>query len=155
MSLEEAKKVLINTLIRPRMIGHDGDKCQPIIFLGHVVEDLLDHIKAHFGIDLLDLGTIVKVIDTQNLAKDALIHSPKGPNISLSDLFEYFNVCIPNHTNAGNEAAGVLVAALLTSLRNDIYMSGMPQAVVVNCDIQHVIEHVQELGKSQYSPSRG
>ncbi|KAL1646149.1 hypothetical protein SLS61_007959 [Didymella pomorum] len=93
VSLEEAKKVLINTFVRP-----------------------------HMRIDLVDLGTITKVVDTQNLAKDALIHSPKGPNISLADLLEHFKTRISNQYNAGNESAGILIAALLTSLRDDIYM---------------------------------
>lgn len=101
----------------------------------------------------MDLGTITKVVDTQNLAKDALIHSPKGPNISLADLLEHFKTRISNQYNAGNESAGILIAALLTSLRDDIYMHGTPQALVVNCDIQDVIDHIRALSKSLPPPS--
>lgn len=155
VSLEEAKKILINTFVRPRTVGNDSGQHQPIILVGHAVETLLEHLRASFGIDLLNLGTIVKVIDTQNLAKDALIHSPKGPNISFSGLLEHFKLRIAQHHNAGNEAAGALIAALLTSLRDDIYMHGTPQAVVVNRDIHDVIEHVQALGKSLPLPPWG
>ncbi|KAF1925943.1 uncharacterized protein M421DRAFT_423224 [Didymella exigua CBS 183.55] len=72
----------------------------------------------------------------------------RAPIISLSDLLEYVKVLIPNYHKAGNEVAGTLIAAVLTCLRNDIYMHGVPYAVVVNCDNQDVIEHFQALGKS-------
>ncbi|KAF3048660.1 hypothetical protein E8E11_000178 [Didymella keratinophila] len=138
VSLEEVKKVLINTFIRPGMVGGDSGQRQPIILVGHAVENLLEHTKASFGIDLLSLGTIVKA---------------KGSEHQSLDLLEYFKIHISNHHNAGNEAAGVLSAALLT--RDDIYMHCTTQAVALNRDIQDIVEHVQALGKSLPLPSWG
>lgn len=88
ISVEEGWKVLIDTFVRLRMAGDDSGRHQPINLVGHAVENLLEHIKVSFGIDLKGLRTIVKIIDTQNLTKGALIHSPKSPNISPSDLLE-------------------------------------------------------------------
>lgn len=65
----------------------------------------------------MSLGTVVKMIDTQNLAKDKLIRGPISPYVGLKDLLGYFEIRIPNLHTAGNEAAGALIAAVLTAPR--------------------------------------
>lgn len=136
---DEAKEILINTFVRPRQSDDGSVAHQPIILIGNAVQNLLSHINDSLGIDLLHLGTIFKAIDTQALAKDAFTHGPRGPNISLGHLLEYFKIRMPNLYNAGNEAVGALLAAVLTSLRDDIYMFGIPQAMVVGRDIPLLI----------------
>lgn len=56
---KEAKEILIRTFVRPR-VGGDGS-LQPIILVGHAVDNEFDHIKNTFGIDLLSYGSIVSV----------------------------------------------------------------------------------------------
>lgn len=155
VTMQEAREILINTFVRVRTVGNDSGALQPIILVGHAVDNFLEHTKHSFGVDLHSYGTIVKIIDTQNLAKQASIHSSKGPNISLQHLLEHFKIRINNLHTAGNDAAGTLIAAILTALKDDIYMYGVPQAVVVNRDIQDVIEHLQALGKSLSAPPWG
>ena len=63
ITIDEAKDILINTFVRPRLIGDSNGTHQPIIFIGHAVQNFVTHIKDSFGVDLMGLGTIVKVID--------------------------------------------------------------------------------------------
>ncbi|PZD27189.1 hypothetical protein A1F97_10780, partial [Pyrenophora tritici-repentis] len=112
---EEAKQVLIDAFVRPHL--EDPTYLQPIILVGHAVENEFEHILEAFGVDLLSYGTIVKVIDTQAMAKDAGILGPKGPLISLGDLISHFNLTVPNLHSAGNDAAATLMAAVLVSLK--------------------------------------
>ncbi|KAJ4378043.1 hypothetical protein N0V83_000873 [Neocucurbitaria cava] len=109
VTIPEARQVILNTFVRPRHI--DNGELQPIILVGHAVDNDYDHIKEAFGIDLESYGTIVKVIDTQVMAKNANIEGPNGPNIGLKNLLAHFNIEIPNLHTAGNDAAGTLIAA--------------------------------------------
>jgi hypothetical protein len=155
VTMEEAKEILMATFLRTRPAADNSTAFQPIILIGHAVSNFFEHVKHSFGINLQSYDTIIKVIDTQNLAKDMNMYGPKGPNISLQDLLAHFKLRLPNLHTAGNDAAGTLIAAVLTSLRDDIYMHGIPQAVVVNRDIQDVVECVQALGKSLPAPPWG
>jgi hypothetical protein len=150
---EEAKQVVINTFVRPRL-GKNGT-LQPIVLIGHAVENEFDHIQHAFGVDLRSYGTVVKVVDTQVMATKAGIEGPKGPKISLRDLLAFFNVHIDNLHTAGNDAAGTLIAAVLLALKGGLYPIGKPPAVVDGRNIQGVIERIMAIGKLHPPPSWG
>lgn len=154
VSEEEAKQVLINTFVRPR-IG-DGS-LQPIILVGHAVENEFEQIQRAFGVDLLSYGSIVKVVDTQKMAQQAGIRGTKGPNIGLHDLLAYFNIHINNLHTAGNDAAGTLISAVLIALRNGLYPVGNRKlpAIVQGRNVQDVVERVMTIGKSLPAPTWG
>lgn len=86
----EAKEILINTFMRPSCSG-DGS-LQPIILVGHAVENRFDHLQRAFDIDLRQCSTIVKVIDTQTMAVTATIKGRAGRIISLKHLLEHFSM---------------------------------------------------------------
>ncbi|PWO20273.1 HcaE, Phenylpropionate dioxygenase, partial [Pyrenophora tritici-repentis] len=137
---EEAKQVLIDAFVRPHL--EDPTYLQPIILVGHAVENEFEHILEAFGVDLLSYGTIVKVIDTQAMAKDAGILGPKGPLISLGDLISHFNLTVPNLHSAGNDAAATLMAAVLVSLKEVLYPgvgANKPPAIVEDINIPWVV----------------
>ncbi|CAO2647594.1 Nn.00g085160.m01.CDS01 [Neocucurbitaria sp. VM-36] len=156
VTLNEAKQVLINTFVRPRQYTHDGE-LQPIILIGHAVENDFDHIKQVFGIDLRSYGTIVKVIDTQVMAQNAGIKGPNGPYISLKDLLAHFNIHIDVLHTAGNDAAGTLIAAVLIALKDALYPHAIekPPATVRGRNIQDVVQWVMDIGTSLPSPPWG
>lgn len=91
---EEAHEVLMNTFMRPSCSG-DGS-LQPIILVGHAVENGVDHLRRAFEIDLRTCSTIVKVIDTQAMAVAAGIKGRAGRIISLKHLLEHFSMDINN-----------------------------------------------------------
>ncbi|KAH7069838.1 hypothetical protein BKA63DRAFT_89444 [Paraphoma chrysanthemicola] len=156
VTMYEAKEVLIRTFVRPR-VGGDGS-LQPIILVGHAVENEFEHIQKSFGVDLQSYGSIVKVIDTQEMARKAGIRGPKGPFIGLRDLLAHFNVNINNLHMAGNDAAGTLIAAVLLALKDSLYPgtgTRKPPSVIRGCNIQNVIERVMVIGKTLQSPSWG
>lgn len=151
---EEAKQVLINTFVRPHPTN---GTFQPIILVGHAVENEFEQIQRGFGVDLRSYGTVVKIIDTQLMAKEARIRAPKGANISLHDLLSYFNIKIKNLHTAGNDAAGTLIAAILIALRDGLYPitnRGLPPTMHGR-HIQDVINRVMAIGMECEPPTWG
>ncbi|KAE8827258.1 hypothetical protein PTNB73_09012 [Pyrenophora teres f. teres] len=137
---EEARQVLVDTFVRPHEL--DPTNLQPIILVGHAVENEFEHILEAFGVDLLSYGTIVKVIDTQVMAEEAGIRGPRGPLISLKNLLSHFNLTVPNLHSAGNDAAATLMAAVLITLKENLYPgvgTNKPPAVVDNINIQWIV----------------
>jgi hypothetical protein len=153
VTVEESKQVLINTFVHPRD-GGDGT-LQPIILIGHAIENELDHIQRALEVDLRSYGAVVKVIDTQVMAKKAGIVGPNGPNIGLHDLLQYFNIQIDNLHSAGNDAAATLIVAILLALKDGMYRLAAPTAVVQGRHIQDVVDHVMSTGKSSVPPPWG
>jgi hypothetical protein len=154
VSEDEAEQVLINTFVRTR--PSDGS-LQPIILVGHAVENEFQEIQRAFQVDLRSYGTVVKVIDTQVMAKEANILGPKGPNIGLRDLLAYYNIHIKNLHTAGNDAAGTLFAAVLTALRDGLYPTRNERlpATVQGRMMQDVVDRVMAIGKELPSPPWG
>ncbi|KAF2030422.1 hypothetical protein EK21DRAFT_65449 [Setomelanomma holmii] len=156
VTMEEAKEVISQSFLRPR-VGGDGS-FQPIILVGHAVDNEFEHIKKIFGVDLRSYGTIVKVIDTQVMAKQANIRGPKGPYIGLRDLLEHFHIHIHNLHTAGNDAAGTLIAAVLLAVKDVIYPgigNRKPPQQVRGRPVQSAIQRIMAIGKSLPPPSWG
>ncbi|KAH8722789.1 hypothetical protein GQ44DRAFT_621920 [Phaeosphaeriaceae sp. PMI808] len=155
VTIDEARQVVVDTFVRPRQNG-DGS-LQPIILIGHAVDNEFDHIQRAFGVDLRSYRTVVKVIDTQYLAAQAGIVGPKGPNIGLRDLLEYFNVHIDNLHTAGNDTGGTLIAAILLALKDVLYPYCYPKppAIMQGRHMQAVVERVMAIAKSHPPPSWG
>jgi hypothetical protein len=152
---EESKRIVLDTFVRKSNMFQGT--LQPIILIGHAVENEFDHILRSFSVDLRQYGTIVKVIDTQVMARNAGIRGPRGPNIGLGDLLAHFNIHIDNLHTAGNDAAGTLIAAILIALQPVIYpfCYGRPPAVVEGRNIQDVVYNVMWLNKLCPFPSWG
>jgi hypothetical protein len=154
VTVEEAKQVLVDTFNRIR--PSDGVR-QPIILVGHAVENEFDHLQKSFGVNLLSYGSIVKVIDTQIMAAQAGIFSSRGPNIGLGDLLLHFNIHMPNLHTAGNDAAATLMAAVLTAGKGVIYpfaMGNIP-AIVDGIRMSDVMQRVMDVRKSLPPPVWG
>jgi hypothetical protein len=156
VTMEEAKQVLIDTFVRPA--ADDPTNLQPIILIGHAVKNEFDHLQRTFGVDLRSYGTIVKVIDTQLMAQEAGIRSPKGPYISLSDLLAHFKISIPNLHSAGNDAAGTLIAAILIALKDKLYpgVGTAPPPLVINGQkVQHAVNALRHIDFRAPAPAWG
>jgi hypothetical protein len=157
VTMEEVTQVLVNTFVRPREFGGGGLDLQPIILVGHAVENEFENLERAFGVDLRSYGTIVKVIDTQIMAQDLGIKAPRGPFIGLKDLLAHFNMVVPNLHTAGNDAAATLVAAVLLTLKQRIYpdATGPPPAIVQGRSMSDVVTSVMEFGMSALAPPWG
>ncbi|KAH9876538.1 hypothetical protein J1614_003669 [Plenodomus biglobosus] len=156
VSMIEAQAIVQQTFMR--MHQERGDKqLQPIILIGHAVDNEFELIERTLGVDLRSFGTIVKVIDTQEMARKAGIKGPNGPNIGLRDLLAYFNVTVPNLHTAGNDAAGTMIAAVLLALQTILYPSenGPPAAYQCGRHIQDVVDNLMTLAKSRAPPPWG
>ncbi|KAF2635603.1 hypothetical protein P280DRAFT_493592 [Massarina eburnea CBS 473.64] len=122
ITLSSARDILTNTLLRTNTAGQK----QPIILLLHGAEAKLAHLKNKLGVDVAGLGTVVKILDTQTLAKQANIPAQKGAMISLADLSRHFNIAPVNHHNAGNAAAYTIMCGILATLKHEIYGKYLP-----------------------------
>ncbi|KAH9879562.1 hypothetical protein IAQ61_001380 [Plenodomus lingam] len=156
VSMTEAQSIVENTFARPRQSSDDA-QLQPIILIGHAVDNEFEVLERTFGVDLRSFGTIIKVIDTQEMARNAGIKGPNGPNIGLRDLLAYFNVKVPNLHTAGNDAAGTMIAAVLLGLQSIMYplKDGPPSANLFGREIQDVVDDVMTLAKSRPAPTWG
>ncbi|KAF2117338.1 hypothetical protein BDV96DRAFT_518310 [Lophiotrema nucula] len=156
---DEARHALTNILARPST--ESPNMLRPVIFIGHAIGSDFEQMEKTFGIDLLKLGSIVKVIDTQDLARQVDIYGPKGPNISLKDLLAHFNIMgsdINLHT-AGNDVAYTMMLAILIALKKELYgsltSSDNPQFNVHGRTIFQVVEAVKALGQANPAPMWG
>jgi hypothetical protein len=129
-----------------RAAGGDGTKrLRPVILVGHAAGEGLEKLKTEYGVDVLEFGTIVKVVDTQHFARESNIRAPqqRGANISMHDLLEYFSIPQGNVYSAGNRIVYTMLAAILTCLKVELYPLG-PQAAVNDRDIQTIINKLMK-----------
>ena len=137
------------------------DNIKPVIFIGHAVDSDFEKIQEACGVDLLACGSIVKVIDTQVLAKENNIFPPKGANISLKHLLQHFHISPQNLHMAGNDIAYTMIAAVLTALNPNLYPAqpplgdermGFPKAVVNGRNVKDVMLEVMQFTKLVGAP---
>jgi hypothetical protein len=153
VTMHEAHGILKNTFLRPSIITNDF---RPIILLVHGAENKINHVKEKMNIDIFKLGTVVKVVDTQKLAKEANIGDHK--NIKLQKLVNYFHLQPDNLHTAGNAAGYTMIMAILTALKNELYPymatspHPFPPRFVQGVDIRMVINHVMVISKSVAPP---
>jgi hypothetical protein len=108
-SISSVRRMLRSIFLRH---DHNGGSPRPVIFLGHAVENDYQVLKQRFGLDLLNLGTIVATLDTQLLAIDhGLV--PHRRKIALKHLLAGFGLHEAYLHNAGNDVVATTVAALL------------------------------------------
>lgn len=109
----------------------------PVVVLGHALHGDMAMLKSTLGFDAMALGTVVKIIDTQNLAKECeYAPSGNGNQIGLGNLvakcsFEYRDP----HT-ASNDAAMTLISAVQMLLPSELKPDdGGLQKVVDNIEV--------------------
>jgi hypothetical protein len=153
VTVEKSKQVIINTFVRHCVDGNGS--LQPTVLIGHTIENELDHIQRALAVDSRSYGTVIKIIDTQVMAKKAGIVGPNGSNIGLRDLLQHLNIQIDNLHTAGNDSAGTLIVAVLLALEDDLYLFGEPTAIVQGRHIQDVVDHVITTRKSSTPPRWG
>ncbi|ORY03760.1 hypothetical protein BCR34DRAFT_544959 [Clohesyomyces aquaticus] len=142
-------------------LGQYGNSLRPVIFVGHAVKNDFEKLQESFGINLPNIGSIIKVIDTQSLAKEARIHGTRGPNISLKELVEFFNIKPVNLHSAGNDVAYTMMMAILAPIKNKLYPAattafrGKPPALVKGRHIQATVDNVMRIRKFTPTPTWG
>ncbi|KAF2657712.1 hypothetical protein K491DRAFT_776939 [Lophiostoma macrostomum CBS 122681] len=147
--MDEARNILQEAFIHP--INEYGSGNRPVIFIGHAVDNDIEMMKQHFGIDLNDLGTIVATLDTQILAQEAHL-CPNWKKMCLKDLLRVFGLCEKYLHTAGNDIAYTMIAALLTAtfdMQEDASWLGDAMAG------QTHVEYLKEEIAAQPQPSFG
>ncbi|KAF2713760.1 hypothetical protein K504DRAFT_370187 [Pleomassaria siparia CBS 279.74] len=120
----EARQGLFDIIVRP----YEDGTLRPVVLLGHAVHNHMDRLKTALGIDLLSLGCIVRVLDTQEMAKDRHIVAPvagakENMPISLKHLVQHYKVMPNNLRTAGNDVVHIVLAAIITTLETELYVN--------------------------------
>ncbi|KAF2117089.1 hypothetical protein BDV96DRAFT_469504, partial [Lophiotrema nucula] len=110
VTTEEARQLLFESFTWRE---EDGS-LRPVIFIGHGVDNDLEQLKQHFGIDVAAMGCVKSTIDTQVMAIEAGIRSA-GPLISLESLLSGFGIREEYLHTAGNDVGYAIIAGLLTA----------------------------------------
>jgi hypothetical protein len=108
VGVSEAKDMLRDIFTRRDEYGN----LRPVIFMGHAVDNDYEIIKARFGLDLEEVGTIVATLDTQVLAVEHGLINPSR-KMRLSNLLAAYDIEEQYLHNAGNDIVCTMIAAFL------------------------------------------
>ncbi|KAF2796915.1 hypothetical protein K505DRAFT_236610 [Melanomma pulvis-pyrius CBS 109.77] len=146
VNIEEARQGLLSILCRP---GIQGPGFQPVVLVGHAIHNHIARINEAFKLDILSLGSVIKVLDTQSLAKDVGIKPPKGTNISLMDLSRHFGMIPDNLHTAGNDVVHILINAVFASLQSHPFGFGSNNRTVGDFTerINMLVNRMMQVGK--------
>lgn len=101
----EAKQALNDTLIR----RDESGKLEPMILIGHAVDNDIDVLREKFDFDLAASGNIVMVLDTQVMASELGMNGKR--KMRLGHILEQYRVTESYLHNAGNDVGQTMVAA--------------------------------------------
>ncbi|KAF2491826.1 hypothetical protein BU16DRAFT_441691, partial [Lophium mytilinum] len=125
-------------------------KLRPILFLGHALRNDTAELKKALDLDLDTLGTIVKTVDTQVMAKLKDI-GPRGRRvIGLHDLCREHGISPTGLHNAGNDIACTMFCALLMVQEDKILRTPAWRQ-----EIEKSAEEVKAAGRARGPPSWG
>jgi hypothetical protein len=103
----EAKQALLDVFFQYDL--HMG--IRPVVLVGHAIDNDIDILRQKFDFDLVALGVVVLVLDTQVMAKELGMNS--GNPMSLKNILAQYSVEEKYLHNAGNDIAQTMVAASL------------------------------------------
>jgi hypothetical protein len=125
---------------------------QPVVLVGHAVDNDIEVTKAQMGVDLNRNGGIIAILDTQVMAAELEISNAAEKPIGLRSLIEYFAITEPYLHNSGNDIATTMIALLL--LVEEFTSPGVHKGNPANQ--MHVNQLKQTLvQKSRFSPIVG
>ncbi|KAI4941356.1 hypothetical protein J4E91_010801 [Alternaria rosae] len=117
----------------------------PVVVMGHALQGDMAMLNSTLGFNAMAPGTVVKVIDTQYLAKECGYDSWGGNKIGLSSLVGMCAFSYRDAHTASNDAAMTLIAAVQMVLPSDFKPEdgGYLQEVV---DTIELLSQAQEWG---------
>jgi hypothetical protein len=92
----------------------------PVVVLGHALHGDMAMLKSILGFDAMALGTVVKIVDTQNMAKECGYDSYGGNKIGLGNLVASCGFDYRDAHTASNDAAMTLIAAVQMVLSEEL-----------------------------------
>ncbi|KAI8931704.1 hypothetical protein NX059_011349 [Plenodomus lindquistii] len=117
VSIVEAKEILKVLFVQPAL----AEECdRPVVLLGHDVGHDMGNLKEKLKLDLDAVGTVVRIIDTQKMAKEAKCWHHRHNSIGLKKLTKRLGCKHAKrdpHT-APNDAARTMIAAFQLGLRD-------------------------------------
>jgi hypothetical protein len=96
----------------------------PVVVMGHALSGDMAMLVRTLGFDAMALGTVVKVIDTQHLAKECAYGAYGGNMIGLRGLVEKCGFAYRDAHTASNDAAMTLIAAVQMVLPSKLKPKG-------------------------------
>lgn len=122
VTFQEASNLLRNAFNWEVDPGNPHKGYCPIVFVGHAVRNDIDTLTQALGMSPTDFNTVVKTIDTQQLAREVGINTGNF-QISLSKLTNLHDIEYRSGHTACNDAAYTIFNAVLMALRNELYIS--------------------------------
>jgi hypothetical protein len=92
----------------------------PVVVLGHALHGDMAMLKSTLGFDAMALETVVKIIDTQQMAKECGYDSYGGNKIGLGNLVASCGFKYRDAHTASNDAAMTLIAAVQMVLPEEL-----------------------------------
>lgn len=117
----------------------------PVVCLGHDVGGDFKMLKQKLDFYVEELGTVVKVIDTQTMAHEAGIPS-RGNKIGLGDLCEHFDLSATNRHTALNDAMYTVIPAVQMAL------AGEQGEESESASLDEVVEGIEAASREVYLP---
>ncbi|KAI4628008.1 hypothetical protein J4E80_002144 [Alternaria sp. BMP 0032] len=114
----------------------------PVVVMGHALSGDMSMLNSTLGFNAMALGTVVKVIDTQYLAKECKYDSWGGNKIGLSTLVGMCGFSYRDAHTAGNDAAMTLIAAVQMVLPSDFKPAD-------GRHLQEVVDNIELLSQQQ------
>jgi hypothetical protein len=126
-SFSEMRTILKNEFFVKPIVGEQSlvNYHHPIIVLGHALGHDTDHLNGKdLGFDVSTIGTIVRYIDTQEIAKQCGVWRNTPDKIGLSKLVGKLGVQHTDPHTAANDVARTMISAILLTI---------PIAAMFNC----------------------
>jgi hypothetical protein len=92
----------------------------PVVVMGHALFGDIDMLSSTLDFHAMGMGTVVKIIDTQQIAKECGYDSWGGNRIGLGKLVEICRFNYRNAHTASNDAAMTLIAGVQMVLPSEL-----------------------------------
>ena len=113
-TIDEAKNMLATSFSWEITAGEPQGGICPSVLIGHDIAMDTNGLARTIGFDPISSGTVVAMLDTQQMAREVGIYNPAGRNnkIGLKTLAAHFDIPYRDAHIAGNDAAYTIIAAI-------------------------------------------
>jgi hypothetical protein len=150
VTFDQARTLLRQLLVQP-IAGVNGLQGfnRPIVILGHSIAHDREHLNTKdLGLDIDGFGTIIKYIDTQEIARDTGNWWNDVDNIGLNSLVSKLGFTHSDAHTACNDATRTMMCAIIMAL---------PQTASKNCarPVQQVASELEVYSRTHFVPLGG
>ncbi|KAF2649766.1 hypothetical protein K491DRAFT_566932, partial [Lophiostoma macrostomum CBS 122681] len=127
----------------------------PVIFLGHALSNDTQMLADSLNFSASVFGTVVRFIDTQNLAKSTGVYTGRQ-QIGLRSLCNHHDFAFRDSHTAGNDTAYTMINAVFMALANEIFPNvANPDVLPTEKSAQDVVDTIEKWSQEQNNCSYG